>query len=134
VASPGPLEGKSIIVANLAVAMAQAGLRVVAVDAVLIASSPVLTVADAAALAPAVDGVLLALQAGHTRRKAARHAVESLRQVGANLVGIVLNAVPTHRSGYDYYEYYRDRGERRKHHLRRWKGSSAVVQRLFGRR
>lgn len=95
------------------------------VDVVLIDSPPVLPVADTMALAHAVDGVLLVLVAGKTRRQAARRTVESLRQVGANLVGVVLNAVPTHRGSYYYshYGYYGDRRGRRKH---RW--------RLFGRR
>jgi Mrp family chromosome partitioning ATPase len=94
------------------------------VDVVLIDSPPVLPVADATALAQAVDGVLLVLEAGKTRRQAARHAVESLHQVGANLVGVVLNAVPTHRGSYYYYhETYGDGRGRRKHR-----------RRLFGRR
>ena len=82
------------------------------VDVVLIDSPPVLPVADATALAQAVDGVLLVLEAGHTRRKAARQAVESLRQVGANLVGVVLNGVPTHK-GYYYYSYHETYGRSR---------------------
>lgn len=205
VTSPGLAEGKSNTVANLAVAMAQAGLRMVAVDAdlrrprlhqlfdldlheegavesslggltgsllegctdgrlqptqvenlkvlpsgelppnpaeimgsqhmqkllhelaqqvdvVLIDSPPVLPVADATALAQAVDGVLLVLEAGKTRRQAARHAVESLRQVGANLVGVVLNAMPTHRGSdyyYSYHKYYGNGRGRRKRRQRR---------------
>jgi len=51
------------------------------------------------------------------RREAARHAVESLRRVGANLIGVVLNSVP--RSAESYYEYYEDGNERRKHRRRR---------------
>jgi succinoglycan biosynthesis transport protein ExoP len=108
-------------------------------DVVLIDSPPVLPVADATALAQAVDGVLLVLQAGKTRRQAARHAMESLRQVEANLIGVVLNAVPTHKgSPYYYYhhEYYgngRGRG-RRKRRLRQWKGPLRAVRRLFERR
>jgi succinoglycan biosynthesis transport protein ExoP len=89
------------------------------VDVVLIDSPPVLPVADATALAQAVDGVLLVLEAGKTRRQAARHAMESLRQVGANLVGVVLNAVPTHRGSYYYYhETYGDGRGRRRHRRR----------------
>jgi len=86
----------------------------------------VLPVADATALAQAVDGVLLVLEAGKTRRQAARHAVESLHQVGANLVGVVLNAVPTHKGSYYYYHetYGAGRG-RRKHRRRRLFGSRA---------
>jgi capsular exopolysaccharide synthesis family protein len=107
------------------------------VEVVLIDSPPVLSVADAAVLARGVDGVLLVLEAGHTRREVARHAVESLRQVGANLVGVVLNAVPTH-NGSDYYhypeEYDGDGDGRRKHRRRRWKVPLMAMQRLFGRR
>ena len=181
VTSPGPLEGKSLTVANLAVTMAQAGLQVIVVDAdlrrprqhkvfrvhprggltqslldgvtngrlqpiegdnltvlpagelppnpvellgsqrmqdllsqlltradiVLIDSPPVLPVADAAVLAPNIDGVLLIVHAGKTRRQALLQAVEGLYQVGGNLIGAVLNSVPVGRGGYYYnYSYY----------------------------
>jgi Mrp family chromosome partitioning ATPase len=83
---------------------------------VLVDSPPMLPVADVAVLAPAVDGVLLVLEAGRTPREAAQHAVESLRQVGANLVGVVLNGVSIHKGSYYHYysEYYRDGDKRRK--------------------
>jgi len=105
------------------------------VDMVLVDSPPVLPVADAAVLASAVDGVLLVLEAGHTPREAAQHAVENIRQVGTNLVGVVLNAAPAHKGSYYHYEeYYRDRDGRRKHRLHWQKGSTMVVQRLFRRK
>ena len=105
------------------------------VDVVLIDSPPVLSVADAAVLARGVDGVLLVLEAGKTRREAARHAVERLRQVGANLVGVVLNAVPTHRGSYHYYSYHECYGDGRGRRTdrRRQNGRPTAVQRLFGR-
>lgn len=190
VTSAGPTEGKSVTVANLGVAMAQAGLRVAVVDAdlrrprlhkvfgvhprggltgsllegamdgrlqpskdveglvilpagglppnpaellgsqrfqellatltqhmdvVLVDSPPILPVTDAAVLARGVDGVLLVIDAGETRREVARRAVDNLRQVGAHMIGVVLNRVPTHRGGYYYYyyqEYYGDGGKR----------------------
>ena len=99
-------------------------------------SPPVLPVADATALAQRVDGVLLVLEAGHTRRGAARQAVESLRKVGANLVGVVLNAVPTYSGSY-YYSYHETCGNGRggRKHRTRWrKGPLVAVRRLFGRR
>ena len=82
-----------------------------------------------------IDGVLLVLEAGKTRRESARHVVESLRQVGANLVGVVLNAVPHPQGSYYYYsydEYYEDGSGNRK--PRRQKGRLTAVRRLFGRR
>jgi non-specific protein-tyrosine kinase len=87
------------------------------VDVVLIDTSPVLPVADAALLAQGVDGVLLVLEAGNTRREAACHAAERLRQVGANLVGVVLNGVSVRKgSNYRYFqEYYGNGGGKRKH-------------------
>ena len=85
-------------------------------DMVLVDSPPVLAVADVAVLAQVVDGVLLVLEAGHTSRAAAKQAVESLRQVGANLVGVVLNGVSTDKGSYYHYhyQYYRDGDKQRK--------------------
>ncbi len=212
VTSAGPTEGKSTTAANLAVAMAQAGLKVVALDAdlrrprlhkifglhprggltgsllegnmdgrlqpsqvegltvlpagdrppnpsellgsrrlrelldelaenadvVVIDSPPVLPVTDAAVLAQEVDGVLLVIDAGETRREVAQRATESLRQVGAHVIGVVLNRVSTGRGSYYYYYYYQQyyddghqKQKRRKH--RRAEGSLASVQRLFER-
>jgi non-specific protein-tyrosine kinase len=74
-------------------------------DLVVIDCPPVLPVADAATLAASVDGVLLVLRSGQTRGQAARQAVERLRQVQANILGVVLNEVPTHGDGYYHYRY-----------------------------
>lgn len=76
------------------------------VDIVLIDSPPVLPVADAAVLAQGVDGVILVVEAGKTRRQTAQQAVKSLEQVDANVVGVVLNAVPARGGGYYYYYRY----------------------------
>jgi capsular exopolysaccharide synthesis family protein len=92
------------------------------VDMVLIDSPPVLPVADAVVLAQAVDGVLLVLRAGKTRREAARRALERIRQVNANVVGVVLNDVRTHRGSDYYHQYYKYYGKR----IEKWK--------RFGRR
>jgi non-specific protein-tyrosine kinase len=197
VTSPGPAEGKSIMAANLAVVMAQSGLKVVVLDAdlrqprlhrlfgvlqgeglsrslvlgnldgnlepvcevdglfvlsagplppnpaemlgsqrmralldelaqqmdvVLVDSPPMLAVTDAAVLAHMVDGVLLVVDAGKTRRGAAQHAVESLRQMEGNLIGVVLNRVATR--GVLLPRDYGDRSKMQKRPL-------AAVQRLF---
>jgi capsular exopolysaccharide synthesis family protein len=78
-------------------------------DMVLVDTPPTLAVTDAAVLAPTVDGVLLVVRPGKTRGRALRQTMEQLRQVGANIVGVVLNDVSTHRSIYGYrYKYYRN--------------------------
>ena len=70
---------------------------------VIMDSSPVLSGADSIILAPLVDGVLLVVQLGQTTIKAARQAVENLRQVNAKVIGVVLINVNQKALGYDYY-------------------------------
>jgi len=181
VTSAGPREGKSLVVSNLAVTMAQTGLKVIIVDAdlrrprihkifdhntqysgltealleggldgrlqptsveslevlpagelppnpaemlgsqrmqellgsiaqradvVLLDSPPALPVTDAVVLASEVDAVLLVVAAGETRCGALQQAVGVLRQVGANVIGVILNKVSTDRGGYYYYYHY----------------------------
>ncbi len=72
-------------------------------DLVLFDSPPVAAVSDAAVLAARVDGVLLVVDAGRTRRDTARQAKEQLERVGARLLGVVLNNVKPERGLYDYH-------------------------------
>jgi capsular exopolysaccharide synthesis family protein len=60
-------------------------------DLVLFDTPPVVAVSDAAVLAPRMDGVLLVLKAGQTRRDRAREARKLLEKVKANIIGVVLN-------------------------------------------
>jgi capsular exopolysaccharide synthesis family protein len=77
-------------------------------DLILIDTPPVLTVTDAAALAPCVDGVLLVTMPGKTRLRDFQQAYEQLQTVGARVLGVVLNEVnPRSRKyGYYYHRYY----------------------------
>ncbi len=190
ITSAGPYEGKSLVSANLAVVMAQAGLRVILLDAdlrrptahkflnrpnrngltdlvlqastgwegsvqetavrylalvssgplppnpsellgsqkmqqllnrlaehsdvIVIDSPPVLAVTDAAVLARLADAVLMVLDADSTRIGAALQAKAQLEQVGAKLIGLVMNKIPVGRGGYyHYYHYYTDDRARR---------------------
>jgi capsular exopolysaccharide synthesis family protein len=70
-------------------------------DIVLFDTPPVVAVTDAAVLAPRLDGVLLVLHAGHTRRDRAREARQILEKVKANIVGVVLNGAKQEH-GYSY--------------------------------
>ncbi|MEZ4769191.1 MAG: hypothetical protein R2844_12295 [Caldilineales bacterium] len=62
-------------------------------DLVLIDAPPVVAVSDASVMATKVDGVLLVLKAGQTKRDYARQARETLEKVNAHVVGAVLNNV-----------------------------------------
>lgn len=82
------------------------GLREVA-DYVIIDTAPVLLVADALAIAPLTDGVLFVADADRTSRSAVAHAREQLDQVGAVLMGSLLNNFdPAKARGYRRYGYY----------------------------
>lgn len=177
VTSAGPDEGKSTILCNLAVTMAQAGARVTVVDCdlrrpsvheifdlsndkglttalldekggelpiqktavpnltvltagplppnptdllgtqrmqrvvesltastemVLFDSAPVGFVADAAVLAAKVDGVILVISAGKTRRDIANRAKSILGKANARILGVVLNNAQLDSSQYKY--------------------------------
>jgi succinoglycan biosynthesis transport protein ExoP len=72
-------------------------------DVVLYDSPPAMAVADTAVLAKQVDGTLLVVDSGATRRGLAQQAQATLKQVGANVLGVVLNKVSISRGGYYYY-------------------------------
>jgi hypothetical protein len=60
---------------------------------VLIDTSPVLSWADAEALAPLVDGAVAVVRSRTTPASLARAALQALERTGVPLVGVVLNAV-----------------------------------------
>jgi capsular exopolysaccharide synthesis family protein len=69
-------------------------------DLVIIDSSPVLPVSDAAVLAGWVDASLLVVDVRRTRGHQAASAVAMLERAGARLVGAVLNRLPRSRGSY----------------------------------
>lgn len=70
---------------------------------VLFDTPPIIAVTDAAVLAPRVDGVLLVINAGKTRRDLAIKARDMLQQVNARILGVVLNNAAVDKSAYQYY-------------------------------
>ena len=74
-------------------------------DLVLIDSPPVLPVTDAAILSQHADATLMLAAAGQTRRADLHRAVEKLDQVGATILGIVLNKVTRQTGRYYGYTY-----------------------------
>jgi capsular exopolysaccharide synthesis family protein len=79
----------------LALARAQA-------DFVLVDAPPAGALADAAVLAPRLEGMLLVVSAGRTKRDLARRAREQLERVNANILGVVLTDVRGDEKLYRY--------------------------------
>lgn len=75
-------------------------------DVVIIDAPPVLAVTDAGVLSRMADGVLLVVHVGVTPREVAKAAKDQLLQVGARLLGLVVNGL-SGESGYYYYYYHR---------------------------
>lgn len=72
-------------------------------DMVLFDAPPLIAVPDASMLAPLVDGVLLVVSAGHSKREHLRRAQQRLVQVKAHLVGAIVNNVPLDARWRHYY-------------------------------
>jgi capsular exopolysaccharide synthesis family protein len=72
-------------------------------DMLIIDSPPVGMVADAAVLAQNVDGVVLVLSAGRTKRELAIRAKQQLDQVGARLLGAVLTNAKLEKKLREYH-------------------------------
>ena len=74
-------------------------------DLVLIDSPPVLPVTDASILSRYADATLMLAAAGQTRRADLQRAAERLNQVGATILGIVLNKITKQTGRYYGYVY-----------------------------
>jgi succinoglycan biosynthesis transport protein ExoP len=75
-------------------------------DLIVFDTPPVLPRVDAVVIARYMDGVLLVVDAGHTRRTSAVRAKEALLHSGARILGVSLNRIA--HSSYYYYYYYSD--------------------------
>lgn len=78
------------------------GLLKARADYVLFDAPPVLAATDAAILGNKIDGVLLAVRAGKTRRDHAARAKQTLERVHVRVVGAVLTNAPRERSTVNY--------------------------------
>ena len=77
-------------------------------DHIIIDTPPIGAVTDAAVIATMVDGVILVVHAGKTRRQIVSRGIEQLRYIGAPIVGVILNNLHLGRGRYypGYYHYY----------------------------
>ncbi|ALP90953.1 CpsD/CapB family tyrosine-protein kinase [Clostridium butyricum] len=73
-------------------------------DIVIIDSPPVGVVTDAQVISAAVDGTIVVIKAEETKAKRVTEAVNLLKKVDANIIGMVLNEAHTINKNYnDYY-------------------------------
>ena len=89
-------------------------------DMVIIDTPPIMAVTDAVVLSQRVDGVLVVIRVGNTKTAAAQQTVNQLHRLNANVLGVVLNQVPTRGSRYYYsnryyaYQEYYDKADKSK--------------------
>ena len=72
-------------------------------DLILLDAPPVTAATDAALLATKVEGVLMVVSAGHTKREDAERAKDLLEKVNANVVGAVLTNASVDANVYGDY-------------------------------
>jgi receptor protein-tyrosine kinase len=77
-------------------------------DYVVIDSSPLLAVTDAAVLATSCDSVLMIARFGQTKREQVAHAVRHLEDVGAPLLAAIFTMTPARRNASYSYHYSHD--------------------------
>ncbi len=84
---------------------------------IVIDTPPVLVAPDSAALATMVDWVIFLIRANRTQGEAAQAGKQRLVDVGAKLIGGILNGARLDlERGYRYYYYYREGKRYRKDH------------------
>jgi polysaccharide biosynthesis transport protein len=78
-------------------------------DRIILDSPPLQVVTDAVVLAKQTDGLLLVARAGKTLREQLKRAARQIRDVNANLAGVIVNEFDARSSDYGYYYggYYR---------------------------
>jgi Mrp family chromosome partitioning ATPase len=73
---------------------------------IIIDSPPVASFTDGVLLGCLVDGVLLVVYAGKSSREIARRGRQVLMDVGAKIIGVVLNKATLRPHDYYYYQSY----------------------------
>jgi succinoglycan biosynthesis transport protein ExoP len=76
---------------------------------VVIDSPPVASFTDGVLISSLVDGVLLVVHGGKTSRQVVRRARQMLQEIGAKIIGVVLNKAEL-GNGHDYYYHYGYKG------------------------
>ena len=73
----------------------------------VIDSPPIASFTDGVLISSLVDGVLLVVHAGKTSRQVVRRTRQMLGEIGAKVIGVVLNKIDMHSQKYYYYHHYK---------------------------
>jgi polysaccharide biosynthesis transport protein len=76
---------------------------------IVIDSPPIASFTDGVLISALVDGVLLVVHGGKTSRQVVKRARQMLHEIGAKIIGVVLNKAEM-RAGVDYYYHYGSNG------------------------
>ena len=76
---------------------------------VVIDSPPIASFTDGVLISSLVDGVLLVVHGGKTSRQVVRRARQMLQEIGAKIIGVVVNKAELD-TGHDYYYHYGYKG------------------------
>jgi capsular exopolysaccharide synthesis family protein len=72
---------------------------------IVIDSPPIASFTDGVLISSLVDGVLLVVHGGKTSRQVVKRTRQMLQEIGAKIIGVVLNKAEIHASDYYYYHY-----------------------------
>ena len=76
-------------------------------DYILLDAPPIMLVSDPIIISTFSNAVILAIEHGKTEKELAKKAVNSLKQVDANIIGAVFNNIPVSKqNNYYYYKSY----------------------------
>ena len=77
-------------------------------DFIVVDTPPVLSVTDALVVSKYVDGVLYVAAFNQTKKEAAKHGLEQLREAEARIIGGVLANIDVRKTQTSYGYYYSD--------------------------
>lgn len=72
-------------------------------DYIILDTPPLKVVTDSQILSTKADATILVVRAERTKRESVKNSIDLLKNVNANIIGIVLNGVDTSINNYDYY-------------------------------
>ncbi len=76
-------------------------------DYIFLDAPPVMLVSDPITISTYANAVIIAIEHGKTEKDLVKKAVDSLKQVNANIIGAVFNNIPvSNQSNYYYYRSY----------------------------